>query len=98
MASRRGLSSFPQEYPRAFIRASQRPLTVACDSAAQARYVRNDLYQYRKALHEEAETDTEMAIAVLAAMLRFRIEDNNLIIEHYLGPEPVSLLQESLNV
>lgn len=81
MSRRKKLDRYPDRYWTLIEKAWKTPIFIPCEDAFRARSVRNDLYNFRKALEEESETTDRLSlIADKAKDLVFSIlspdEDN----------------------
>lgn len=86
MAHRKHLHRYPKEYFILFQQAAVKRINVACDSPAQARSLRNDLYAFRSTLKKSAEDDDQMReLAKLAHTVTLSLHDRTLTAEPIRG-------------
>lgn len=77
MARQKTLDKYPAEYYSIFRMANEREVVIACDSAQQAKSLRNDLYAFRSVLYKHGEERDQQ----LAQNVRMFIQGNSLIAE-----------------
>lgn len=77
MARQKALDKYPAEYLSIFRMANEREVVIACDSARDAKNLRNDLYAFRAVLYKHGPEDEQL----LAQNVRFVIRGNQLVAE-----------------